>query len=135
MFLYFLSVLLLLCCFSTANFQLQKNKEISPEIKKSSSLNISSCLLVVACLFVQSIPTFVHIGLRQTSKETEFTLDNAQITGLWAHTIASINSTFNCLIFNAKTRHYTHRGDESNQKHENMSKRPVLVWAWRTKKK
>ena len=78
----------------------RRNNEISPEMKKSFSLkNISSCLLVVACLIVLSIPTFVYIGLRLTSKETEFTLDNAQIAGLWAHTIVSMNSTFNCLIF------------------------------------
>ena len=83
----------------------RRNNEISPEMKKSFSFkNISSCLLVVACLFVLSIPTFVHIGLRLTSKETEFTLDNAQIARLWAHTIASMNSTFNCLIFYWKNK-------------------------------
>ena len=47
----------------------RRNNEISPEMKKSFSLkNISSCLLVVACLSVLSIPTFVYIGLRLTSK-------------------------------------------------------------------
>ena len=82
-----------------------RNKKISREIKKSFSFkNVSSCLLVVACLIVLSIPTFVHIGLRLTSKQTEFTLDNAQIAGLWAHTIASMNSTFNCLIFYWKNK-------------------------------
>ena len=83
----------------------RRSKEISSEIKKSFSFkNISSCLLVVGCLIVLSIPTFVHIGLRLTSKETEFTLDNAQIAGLWANTIASMNSTFNCLIFYWKNK-------------------------------
>ena len=83
----------------------RRNKEISPEMKKSFSFkNVSSCLLVVACLSVLSIPTFVHIGLRLTSKEKEFTLDNAQIAGLWAHTVASMNSTFNCLIFYWKNK-------------------------------
>ena len=57
----------------------RRNNEISPEMKKSFSFKkISNCLLVVACLSVLSIPTFVHIGLRLTSKETEFTLDNAE---------------------------------------------------------
>ena len=52
----------------------RRNNEISPEMKKSFSFtNISSCLLVVACLFVLSIPTFVYIGLRLTSKETKST--------------------------------------------------------------
>ena len=41
----------------------RKNKRISPEMKKTFSLkNISSCLLVVACVVVISIPTFVYIG-------------------------------------------------------------------------
>ena len=79
----------------------RRNNEISPEMRKSFSFkNISSCLLVVACLFVLSIPTFIYIALRLTSKEVEFTtLDNARIAALWAQTIASMNSTFNCLIF------------------------------------
>ena len=78
----------------------RRNNEISPEMKKSFSLKkISNCLLVVACLSVLSIPTFVHIGLRLTSKETKFKLDNAEFVGFWARTIASMNSTFNCLIF------------------------------------
>ena len=78
----------------------RRNNKISPEMKKSFSVkNVSSCLLVVACLMVLSIPTFVYIVLRLTSKETEFTFDNAYIAGLWGRTIASTNSTFNCLIF------------------------------------
>ena len=78
----------------------RRNSEISPEMKKSFALkNITSCLLVVACLIVPTIPLFVYIGLRLTSKETKFTLDNAQIAALLAYTIASMNSTFNCLIF------------------------------------
>ena len=83
----------------------RRNNEISPEMKKSFFLkNISSCLLVVACLMVLSITTFVYIGLRLTSKQTQFTLDNAQLTGLWGTTICSMNSTFNCLIFHWKDK-------------------------------
>ena len=93
------------CKLLTVARKSRRNNEISPEMKKSFSFkNVSSCLLVVACLIVLSIPTFVHIGLRLTSKQTEFTLDNAQIAGLWAHTIASMNSTFNCLIFYWKNK-------------------------------
>ena len=41
----------------------RKNKRISPDMKKTFSLkNISSCLLVVVCLVVFSIPWCVYIG-------------------------------------------------------------------------
>ena len=77
----------------------RREKGKANDRKKSFSLkNISSCLLIVACLMILSIPTLVYIVLRLTSKETEFTLDNAQLTALWAKTTASMNSTFNCLI-------------------------------------
>ena len=83
----------------------RKNKRISPEMKKTFSLkNISSCLLVVACLMVLSIPTFVYIGLRINSPETRNTLDNAKVAGLWAITISLMNCTFNCLIFYWKNK-------------------------------
>ena len=40
----------------------RKNKRISPDMKKTFSLkNISSCLLVVACLVVLSIPGCVYV--------------------------------------------------------------------------
>ena len=49
-----------------------KNERISPDMKKTFSLkNISSCLLVVACLVVISIPGFLYIGLRISSPETK----------------------------------------------------------------
>ena len=83
----------------------RRNNGISPEMKKFLSLkNISSCLLVVACLVVLSIPLLVYIVLRLTSKENESTLDNAEIAGLWVATIISMNSTFNCLIFYWKNK-------------------------------
>ena len=83
----------------------RRNNEVSPEMKKSFSLkNVSSCLLVVACLILLYIPMVVYIGLRLTSKETELTFDNANLTGLWARTTASMNSTFNCLIFYLKNK-------------------------------
>ena len=76
----------------------RRNDGISPEMKKSLK-NISSCLLVVACLSLMSIPTLVYIVLRQISKGTQFSLDNARLAGLWASTASGMNSTFNCLIF------------------------------------
>ena len=79
----------------------RRNNKISPEIKNLpfSLKNISSCLLVVACLMGLSIPALLHIVLRLTSKEKESTLDHAGLTALWARTTGSMNSTFNCLIF------------------------------------
>ena len=74
-------------------------------MKKTFSLkNISSCLLLVACLVVISIPGFLYIGLRISSPETTHTLDNANIAGIWAITISSMNCTFNCLIFHWKNK-------------------------------
>ena len=74
-------------------------------MKQTFSLkNISSCLLVVACVVVLSIPTFVYIGLRINSPETRNTLDNARLAGLWALTISLMNCTLNCLIFYWKNK-------------------------------
>ena len=83
----------------------RRNNGISPKMKKSFTLkNISCCLLVIACLMALSIPTFVYIVLRLTSKENENTLDTAELAGLWARTTSSTNSTFNCLIFYWKNK-------------------------------
>ena len=87
------------------------NKGIPPGMKKSFTLkNISSCLLAVACLAVLSIPAFVYIGLRLTSKKKESTLDYVNVAGLWFHTASSINSTFNCLIFYWKNKTLRNEG-------------------------
>jgi hypothetical protein len=78
----------------------RKNKRISPDMKETfSSKNISSCFLIVACVMVLSIPTFVYIGLRINSPETKNTSDNATLALIWTSTIALMNCTFNCLIF------------------------------------
>jgi hypothetical protein len=83
----------------------RKNKRISPHMIKTFSLkNISSCLLAVVCVVVVSIPTFVYIGLTINSTESTHTLDNANLAGMWAITIALMNCTFNCLIFYWKNK-------------------------------
>ena len=83
----------------------RRNRGISPEMKKIFSLkNISSCLLAVACFVVLSIPVFVYIGLRITSKEGTFTLNDAELVAIWARTISSVNGTCNCLIFYWKNK-------------------------------
>jgi hypothetical protein len=83
----------------------RRNNGISPDMKKTFSWkNISSSLLVVACLVVLSIPLFVYIALRITSSAKGSTLDNASLASLWAATITSMNSTCNCLIFYWKNK-------------------------------
>jgi hypothetical protein len=83
----------------------RKNKRISSDMKKTFSLkNISSCLLVVACVVVVSIPAGVYVGLRINSPETKDTLDNATLALIWTITISLMNCTFNCLIFYWKNK-------------------------------
>ena len=83
----------------------RRNNRISPKENKTFSLTkISSCLLVVACYVVLSIPIFVYIGLKMSSRDTTLTLGSAYLAGIWSKTIASMNSTFNCLIFYWKNR-------------------------------
>ena len=82
----------------------RRNNRIAPEIKKTLPLkHISSCLLAVACFVVLSVPAFVYIGLSIKLKDSS-TLNDADIAALWAKTIASMNSTFNCLIFYWKNK-------------------------------
>ena len=86
-------------------FTIARKSRRNNEMKKSFSLkNISCCLLVIACLMASSIPAFVYVVLRLTSKEKERTLDSAQFVELWGITTASMNSTFNCLIFYWKNK-------------------------------
>jgi hypothetical protein len=83
----------------------RRNNRISPETKMTFSLkNISSCLLAVVCFVLLRIPVFVYIGLTTTMSEKKLNLDNVFVAGLWASTIASINSTCNCLIFYWKNK-------------------------------
>ena len=83
----------------------RKNNGISPEMKKSFSLkNISSSLLVSACLILLCIPSWVYVVLRQKSEQTELILNNARLAALWANTAITMNSTFNCLIFYWKNK-------------------------------
>ncbi len=85
--------------FNCKLFKIARNNRKSPEMKKTFSLkNISSCLLAVACFVLLSIPILVYIGLKINSGYS-LTLDDANIAALWGVTIASMNSTFNCLIF------------------------------------
>ena len=84
----------------------RRNREVSTKMKQVFSLkNISSCLLAVACFVTLSIPVFVYVGLTMKSTHAAFTLNsNAVLTGTWAMTIVSMNSTLNCLIFYWKNK-------------------------------
>ena len=100
-----LPMLFINCKLFTVPRKSRRNNGISPEMKKSFSLKtLSSWLLVVACLMTLFMPALIYIGLRLTCKETKFTLGNTQLEGLWARTAASMNSTFNCLIFYLKNK-------------------------------
>ena len=82
----------------------RRNNGISPDIKKTFSWkNTSSCLLAVICFVVLYTPTLVYLGVRRNSGPS-LTLDNVTVAGLWAETIASMNSTCNCLIFYWKNK-------------------------------
>ena len=78
----------------------RKSRRVTPEaVKKTFSLrNISSCLLTVACFVVLSIPAFVFLVLK-SEPVAKLQFDNETLTVLWAKTIVTMNSTFNCLIF------------------------------------
>ena len=96
----FPSMLFINCKLFVIARRTRRSSRISPEITTTFSLkNISSCLLAVACFVVLSIPAFLYIGLRIASKKKSTTLDMADVVGLWSKTIASLNPTFNCLIF------------------------------------
>ena len=80
----------------------RENKGISSQLKRSfSSKNISSVLLAVACFAVLSISAFVYIVQEMTSKTMS---SHVSLARLWAKTIVTMNSTFNCLIFYWKNK-------------------------------
>ena len=83
----------------------RRSNVISPKTKNRLSLkNTSSCLLAIACFVVLSIPALVYIGLKTSLNTEKLNLDYADVVGMWSKTIASMNSTFNCLIFYWKSR-------------------------------
>ena len=66
--------------------------------------------------------------LRLNSKETENTLDSAEPAELWARTAASMNSTFNCLIFYRKNKTLRTEGMKVIQSIKIViSKKPILT--------
>ena len=84
----------------------RSDRGVSPEMKKTFSLkNISSCLLAVACHVTISIPALVFVGLRMNYTQARLSLDHhVHLIAIWSGTIASMNPTFNCLIFYWKNK-------------------------------
>ena len=70
------------------------------ESRKASTIvklrNISTCLLAVASFILFSIPVYISLIINFAEKPTS---TNPRLSWLWAATTASMNSTFNCLIF------------------------------------
>jgi hypothetical protein len=78
----------------------RRGNQTCTDVENTFSLkNVSSCLLAVACYVTLSIPVFVYVGLRMNSTYKMLNLDSSNLTAIWCMTIASMNSTFNCLIF------------------------------------
>ena len=84
----------------------RSDRGVSPEMKKTFSLkNISSCLLALACHVTISIPALVFVGLRMNYTQARLSLDHhVHLIAIWSGTIASMNPTFNCLIFYWKNK-------------------------------
>ena len=80
------------------------NNQVAGDRRKAFALkNVSSCLLVVICFVVLSTPLLAFVGLAMNSdKLPGFNL--VDLVGLWAKTVISMNSTFNCLIFYWKNK-------------------------------
>ena len=58
--------------------------------------NIHTCLLAVACLVLMYIPTFFFIAFNIVEKSTS---ENTTVSRFWSVTVATTNSTLNCVIF------------------------------------
>ena len=78
--------------------EVRRRKAISPEKRTTVNLkSISTCLLVVACLFVLCILTSVYVILNIITENKR--ASNVRLSILWAVTFFTMNCTFNSLIF------------------------------------
>ncbi len=77
--------------------QNRRNNAISPQQRSKNNLkNVSTCLLAAACVVVVSIPTGLSVVFNSVGEETT---TNSKLTGVWAITLYTMNSTFNSFIF------------------------------------
>ena len=85
-----------------ASLQWNQENKPPPNIltfkSKPTLKNISTCLFAVTCFFVCCFPALLHNCVSLISKSL-LSPDVDSGWGLWANTLVSMNSTFNCLIF------------------------------------
>jgi hypothetical protein len=79
-------------------YKMRRDNTASPK-ESTSRVNkkkIHTCLLAVACLVLMYTPTFFFIAFNFAEK---WTSENTMVSRFWSVTVATTNSTFNCLIF------------------------------------
>jgi hypothetical protein len=69
------------------------------KVTLSSLRKISTCLLVVVCLFICYCPFFVVTGMELIKNANETESEDMNIVHLWVGTFLTLNSSLNCLIF------------------------------------
>lgn len=80
-----------------------KNNTVSPKVTTMVKLkNVSSCLMAVACFVsLTLIPSGIFVVFSFVEEPSSV---NTVLSGLWAGTVLSMNSTLNCLIFYWKNK-------------------------------
>ena len=78
--------------------KMRRYNTTSPEVSTLhvNLKNISTCLLAVACLLLLSIPGSFFIAFNFVEESTS---ENVMLSNFWTGTVATANSTLNCLIF------------------------------------
>ena len=76
--------------------KVHRERAVSPEKRKRKNLkNISTALWVVGCLMLFYIPWSLNIAFNLAGKS----LNTIRFSGVWGLTCATMNCTFNSLIF------------------------------------
>ena len=76
--------------------KVHRERAVSPEKRKRKNLkNISTALWVVGCLMLFYIPWSLNIAFNLAEKS----LNTIRFSGVWGLTCATVNCTFNSLIF------------------------------------
>ena len=127
------TVLLVICCLNYKIFYIARtarNRAIIPlgslngfEPKSgdawrsiSALRKVSTCLLAVACLLVCYCPSIVYFGYVLSGKQAYWSDQTLRMIELWARTLASLNSSLNCLIFFYKNSALRRHGETMLQK-------------------
>ena len=78
--------------------KMRRDNTTSPK-ESTSHVNlkkIHTCLLAVSCLMLMYTPTFFFIAFNFAEKSTS---ENTMVSRFWSVTVATTNSTLNCVIF------------------------------------